>query len=374
MKRLYLSILLLLSLLPTWSQTQGLKDAMKGSFMIGTCVSGRDIWQSGNRMDSLLRQHFNCIVADNCMKHQRIHPQRDRYYWRDADQTVRFGEERHMTVIGHCLVWHSQVAPWMFTDDDGQEVSRDTLIARMRSHIHTVVGRYKGRIHGWDVINEAVNDDGTLRQSPYLRIIGPDYFRLAFQFAHEADPDAELYYNDYSMALPAKRHTVCQLVRRLKQEGCRIDAVGMQSHLSLRHPSIEEYERTIDSLAACGVKVMITELDVNVLPDPRRFRGADVGQRFGYEERMNPYKDHLPDSVYQQLEKRYLQLFNLYLHHREQITRVNLWGLDDGRSWLNNFPMRGRTNYPLLFDRRLQPKPVVQKIIDLFHQHARATL
>ena len=357
---------LMLILCPTLG-AQGLKDVAQGKFLLGVEVEHNEIWERRPLADSLIRQHFNSIVPGNCMKHQIVHPEQNRYNWRDADQTVSYGTQRGMAVIGHCLVWHSQVAPWMFVDAKGQEVSRDTLIQRMRQHIHTVVGRYRGLIHGWDVINEAFNDDGTMRQTPYLRIIGPDYFELAFRFAHEADPDVELYYNDYSMALPAKREAVCRLVRDLKAKGCRIDAVGMQSHLGLDYPSLKDYERSIEALAAEGVKVMITELDVSVLPNPWDFHGAEISQNFEYSERMNPYREALPDSVYEKLEQRYLALFDIYRRHADQITRVTFWGLDDGSSWLNGFPIHGRTNYPLLFDRKLQAKPVVEKLIKLLH-------
>lgn len=350
------------------ARAQGLKDMLGESFLIGVAVSGGEIGGNHPETSAVITRHFNSIVAENCMKAGPIHPEPDRYRWEEVDQVVRFGVEHGMAVIGHCLVWHSQAPHWFFTDGEGKEVCRDTLIRRMRDHIHAVVGRYRGLVRGWDVINEAFNDDGTLRQTPYLRIIGPEYFELAFRFAHEADPDAELYYNDYSMALPAKRDAVCRLVRDLQAKGCRIDAVGMQSHLGLNYPDLGEYEKTMQALIDCGVKVQITELDVSVLPNPWDFHGADVNQQFNYEQRLNPYTEGLPDSVYQQFEQRYLDLFALYRRYRQHILRVTLWGLDDGGSWLNGFPIRGRTNYPLLFDRQLNAKPVVGKIMQMFEE------
>ena len=366
MSRILLLLLLApcsLLLAPCTAQT--LKSALSPHFLIGVAVNSATL-RDGSPEADLVSRHFNSIVAENCMKAGPIHPREDRYQWEEADQTVLFGTRHGMAVIGHCLVWHSQAPGWMFKDNEGQEVSRDTLISRMRRHIHTVVSRYRGLIRGWDVVNEAINDDGTLRASPYLRIIGPEYIELAFRFAHEADPDAELYYNDYSMALPAKRETACRLVRQLKQQGCRIDAVGMQSHLGLTYPDLDEYERTMQALIDCGVKVQVTELDVSVLPNPWDFHGADIAQHFDYDQAMNPYTEGLPDSVYQQLEDRYLQLFRLYRRHERDLLRVTLWGLSDAHSWLNGFPIHGRTNYPLLFDRQLRPKPVVEKIIQYF--------
>lgn len=365
MKHRIISLIMPLMLLGAGASAQGLKDAARNRFLVGVCVEGNEIYERRPQAETLITRHFNSIVPGNCMKHQFIHPERDRYNWRDADQTVRYGKERGMAVIGHCLVWHSQVSPWMFVDETGKEVTRDTLIRRLHDHIHTVVSRYRGLVHGWDVINEAINDDGSLRETPYLRIIGPEYFEMAFRFAHEADPDVELYYNDYSMALPAKREAVCRLVRDLRAKGCRIDAVGMQSHLGLTYPDLADYEKSILALSDCGVNVMVTELDVSVLPNPWDFQGADVNQNFEYSERMNPYTAGLPDSVYQRLERRYMNLFDIYRRHADRITRVTFWGFDDGSSWLNGFPIHGRTNYPLLFDRQLQPKPVVEKIIRL---------
>ena len=343
-----------------------LKDVIGKHFLIGAAIntdqqSGRD-----SLAVAVVRRHFNQISPENCMKQEVMTPARGVYSFDAADEYVKFGEDNGLTVIGHCLVWHSQAAPWFFSDEKGGRVSRDTLVQRMHDYIATVVGRYKGRIHGWDVVNEAYEDDGSLRKTPYLEIIGPDYIPLAFQFAHEADPECELYYNDYSMAKPAKREAVCQLVRDLKAKGLRIDGVGMQSHNGRDYPDLKEYETTIDSLAANGVKVMMTELDLNMLPNPEEFGGADVGQKFEFDAKLNPYVNGLDSAAQQLFEERYLAFFDIYARHREQISRVTLWGVGDEGSWLNGWPIPGRTNYPLLFDRQYQPKPVIEKIEKLF--------
>ena len=332
-----------------------LKDVLGKYFLIGTAMNVDQIWERNADEANIVKNNFNAVVAENCMKGEEIHPEENRFFWDDADRLVKFAEDNGLAVTGHCLVWHSQAPVWMFTDERGDTVSRDVLINRMHRHISEVVGRYKGRILGWDVVNEIFNDDGTFRESPYYRIIG-----------HEADPDAELYINDYSLSYPAKRDAVCRIVRKLKSEGYRVDGIGMQSHNGLDYPDMAEYEKSIDAFAACGVKVMVTELDVNVLPNPKKFGGADINQNFKYADILNPYKNGLPKDVEKQFEQRYLDLFKIYYRHRGQISRVTLWGVTDTKSWLNDFPVPGRVNYPLLFGRDNKPKPVVDKIIEIF--------
>ncbi len=351
--------------LPSHGQAT-LKSTVGKYFLIGVAVNDNQVAGRDSADAAIIKRHFNAVVAENCMKADAIHPEENRYDWDRADALVDFAEANGLVVTGHCLVWHSQVPQWMFVDERGNTVSRDTLVERMRRHIHSVVGRYRNRVRGWDVVNEAFEDDGSLRQTPYSRIIGPEYIEMAFEFAHEADPDAELYYNDYSLSLPAKRDAVCRLVRRLKAKGYRIDAVGMQSHCSLDYPSLDHYEAAIDSFAACGVKVMATELDVDVLPSPYGFGGADIGQGFEYSKRLDPYTSGLDSTAAQRLSDRYAELFAVFMRHRDTVSRVTLWGVSDGTSWLNNFPVRGRTNYPLLFDRHHRAKPAVERITEMF--------
>ena len=311
-------------------------------------------------------ENFNWVVAENCMKCEVIHPQEGVYDFTLADQFVNKAKAAGMKVMGHCLIWHSQCAPWFHYDGQGKLVSPEVLKKRMREHIFTIVSHFKGRIDAWDVVNEAFEDDGTYRQSPWYRIIGPEYVELAYRFAHEADPDAELYYNDFSMSVPAKRAAVCKMVRSLQEKGLRIDGVGMQSHNGLTWPSNEDYEASMDAFAALGVKVMITELDMNVLPNPESFSGAEVSLSFAYSEKMDPYKNGLPADVAQRIDGRWVEFFRIYKRHAHQISRVCVWGLSDGDSWMNDWPIEGRTAYPLLFDRNNAPKPVVQDIIDLY--------
>jgi endo-1,4-beta-xylanase len=299
------------------------------------------------------------------MKSMYLQPNEGEFYFEDADRFVKFGEDNNMFVTGHCLIWHSQAPAWLFIDKNNAEVSRDTLLARMKNHITTVVSRYKGRIKGWDVVNEAILDDGSWRQSPFYRIIGADFIDSTFVWANAADPDAELYYNDYAMAHEGKRNAVVALVESLKEKGIRIDGVGMQGHCGMTHPDFSEEEKSIVAFSEAGVKVMITELDMSILPLPKPNESADVALNFDYRKETNPYSDGVPADVDSIWTSRYVELFKIFLKHSEKISRVTTWGTSDANSWLNNWPIQGRTDYPLLFDRNYQPKPVVKKIIQL---------
>lgn len=342
----------------------GLKDAFAGKFYIGTALNTGQIMERDTVSVRVINKNFNAIVAENCMKSGPIQPREGVFNFDLPDKFVDFGEKYGMFVTGHTLVWHSQAPSWFFRDSLGKDVSREVMIERMKKHISSVAGRYKGRVKGWDVVNEAINDDGSYRKSKFYEIIGEDFINLAFQFAHEADPEAELYYNDYSMANPKKRMGVVAMVKKLQDQGVKIDGIGMQCHIGLEYPDINEFEKSIEAFAALGVKVMITEMDISVLPPPDRRMGADVSSNFEYQKKMNPYTEGLPDSVNAVFEKRYLDFFRLFLKHKNVISRVTFWGVNDALSWKNNFPVRGRTDYPLLFDRKNQPKPVVQKIIE----------
>jgi endo-1,4-beta-xylanase len=342
----------------------GLKDALGDSFLIGAALNINQFSGGDTLATEVVKKHFNAIVAENCMKSMYLQPEAGRFFFDDADRFVAFGEQNSLTVTGHCLIWHSQAPAWFFSDAEGNDVSRDTLIQRMKDHITTVVSRYKGRIKGWDVVNEAILDDGSWRPSKFYTIVGEDFIRLAFQFAHEADPGAELYYNDFSMAKEGKRQGVVRLVKSLQEQGVRIDAVGMQGHLNMEFPSIEAFDESLLAFAGTGVKVMITELDLSVLPSPRYDVGADIATSFAYQQEMNPYPDGLPENVSAAWEERMAGFFDLFLKRQAQISRVTLWGVSDANSWLNDWPIPERTNYPLLFDRNYQAKPIVQTIIN----------
>ena len=272
------TLMLCLTMVPLASMAQqGLKDALGKHFLIGAAINQ---WQSDGQVpeaDIVMDRHFNCATAENCMKPESLAPAEGIFDFRVADKFVGYCQQHGLKVIGHCLVWHSQAPDWWFTNGyTASPASKEVLRERLIKHIKTVVGHYKGQVHGWDVVNEAIMDDGSFRKSPYFNLLGEEFIEIAFRTAHEADPDAELYYNDYSMAGEKKREAVCRLVRSLKAKGLRIDGVGMQSHNGLDYPNLAEYEKSIDAFAACGVKVMMTELDINVLPNPQGFGGADI--------------------------------------------------------------------------------------------------
>jgi len=343
---------------------KALNDALDGRFYIGAALNTAQVAGEDSASMAIVLKHFNTITAENCMKSGMIQPREGEFRFEDADRFVELGEKLGMHIVGHTLVWHSQAPRWFFTDSVGNDVTREVLVERMKTHIHTVVGRYKGRVHGWDVVNEAIENDGSRRKTKFYEIIGEDYIDLAFQFAHEADPDAELYYNDYSMADAGRRDAVVRMVNGLKSRGVRIDGIGLQGHFLMNYPSVEEYEKTLVAFGETGAKLMITELDQTVLPMPGQNRGANVGDQAEYQAAMNPYVAVLPDSVATAWNDRMEAFFDLFLKHSDKITRVTLWGVTDNHSWKNNWPVRGRTDYPLLFDRNYQPKPVVGAIIE----------
>ncbi|MEI9963013.1 MAG: endo-1,4-beta-xylanase [Limisphaerales bacterium] len=312
---------------------------------------------------ALIKAQFNTISPENVLKWESVHPQPGKFDFSVADRYVEFGQMNKMFIVGHTLVWHSQTPRWVFQNEQGKPVDRERLLARMREHIFAVVGRYKGKIGGWDVVNEALNEDGTLRESQWKKIIGEDYLVKAFQFAHEADPQAELYYNDYSLDNKPKRNGAIALVKKLQAQGIHLTAVGLQGHYKMDWPTPTQLDETIAAFSKLGVKVMITELDLDVLPSPTSDRGADVALNFAAQAKLNPYTNGLPDSVQQQITQRYADFFAVFVKHRDTVSRVTFWGVTDADSWLNDWPIRGRMSYPLLFNRDFQPKPAFDAVI-----------
>lgn len=345
-----------------------LKEALAGDFRIGAALNPAQFTGRDTAGVAIVRSQFNTVTPENVLKWESVHPRPGVYDFAAPDRYVAFGQANGMRVIGHTLVWHSQTPRWVFQDADGRPASRDTLLARMRDHIHMVVGRYKGKIFGWDVVNEAVDENGSLRRSPWYTIIGPDFIEQAYSYAHEADPAAELYYNDYSLENAPKRNGAVALIKKLQSEGIHIAAVGLQGHYKLDWPSIAQLDTTIDAFAALGIKVNITELDVDVLPPVTRGPTAEVTAQGSSRAGSNPYATGLPDAVQRKLAQRYADLFQEFMRHRDVIDRVTFWGVGDGDSWLNNWPVRGRTSYPLLFDRQHRPKPAFDAVMRVVRQ------
>jgi len=363
MKLLYLTGFLGIALATTSCAQTTLKEAFKNDFLIGAALSPAQFCESNQVEAALVKAQFNSISPENILKWEVIHLEPGKYDFALADRYVEFGVTNQLAIIGHNLIWHSQTPDWVFRDAKSNYVDRDTLLARMREHIFAVAGRYQGKIIGWDVVNEALADNGTLRDSPWRKIIGDDYIAKAFEFAHEADPQAELYYNDFSLENEPKQAGAVALIKNLQAAGVKICGVGLQGHYSLEKPTLQKIDKAIATFAKLGLKVMVTELDVNVLPSPGHALSAEVSERYRMSAGLNPYTNGLPADVQQQLAQRYADLFSVFLKHRGSISRVTFWGVTDGNSWLNDWPVQGRTNYPLLFNRESKPKPAFDAVL-----------
>jgi endo-1,4-beta-xylanase len=292
-----------------------------------------------------------------------VQPYPNSFNFTVADKYVNIGIKNKMHIVGHALVWHSQLADFMQNVKSKAEMNK-----HFENHINTVVSRYKGKIDAWDVVNEAFNEDGSFRESVFYKFLGKNYIEKAFKLANEIDPNADLIYNDYNLYKKEKRDGVIQMVKQMQSKGIKIDGIGVQAHWSLNQPSLNEIEQIIFDISELGVDVMFTELDISVLPSPWEQVGAEVSQnfsRFEGDAKMNPYPDKLPKSIQNKLAKRYNDIFQLFIKHSDKISRVTFWGVMDKHSWLNDFPIKGRTNYPLLFDRNYQAKEAHKSLIIL---------
>jgi endo-1,4-beta-xylanase len=338
----------------------GLKDGYKNYFLIGAALNSPQIEEQEPNAKVLVPQQFNSITPENIMKCEVIHPGWDKYNFDLADKFVAYGKKNNMFVVGHTFIWHSQLPSFI-----NNNISRDSLLLFITNHINTVAGRYAGKVNSWDVVNEALNEDGTLRKSIFLEKLGEDYIRKAFELAAKADPKAKLYYNDYNIEQPQKRAGTIALIKKLQASGTKIDGVGIQAHWSINGPPLKDVEDAILEFAALGLKVSFTELDLTALPNPWDLVGAEVSQNFEGSPYMNPYTAGLPDSMQIKLAKGYEDLFKLFIKYKDKIERVTFWGVNDGQSWLNYWPIKNRTNYPLFFDRDFKPKLAYKKVMAL---------
>ncbi|MCG2616209.1 endo-1,4-beta-xylanase [Terrimonas sp. NA20] len=343
---------------PSSGNIASLKEVFKKDFGIGTAMNTPQIEERDPKVNAFIKEQFNMVTPENIMKAEELHPQWDVYNFTLADKLVEYGKKNNIRINAHALIWHSQLPAFARRIQDV-----DSFKTFFKNHITTVATRYEGKVFSWDVVNEALNEDGTMRKSIFLSKLGDDFVTEAFRLAQAATPTAELYYNDYNNEQPKKRAGCLALVKKVKDAGVRIDGVGIQGHWHAGKVPFKEIEESLLQYAALGLKVMFTELDIEVLP--RNFSGADISQRMKEDPSLNPYANGLPDSVQQQLASDYEQLFKLFLKHKDKITRVTFWGVHDGQSWLNGWPVRGRTNYPLLFDRQLQPKPAFYSVVGL---------
>jgi len=369
-----LATFLLVASLPAFSAPPAatLKQAYADAFLLGTAVNDAIVSGRDGRAQALATRHFNAITAENVMKAEVLHPQPGQWDFAAADAFVDFGQRNGMYLIGHTLVWHNQTPDWFFEHADGSQADTATMRQRMRDYIGTVAGRYAGKVQAWDVVNEVMGEDGRYRDTVWTRAYGGDgdaLVRDAFRFASEAAPDAQLYYNDFNAWRPEKRDGIVRMVKMLQQHGIRIDGIGIQGHWGLNYPSTSHIEAAIDAYAALGVKVMITELDVDVLPLTKE--GQIIGQGMmhpqfqlpEFKAFLDPYPAGLPEAVQRQLAERYAELFAIFHRKRDRLHRVSVWGVEDGMSWKNGYPIPDRTNYTLLFDRKGQPKPALHAVL-----------
>lgn len=331
-------------------QEKGLKDYYKNYFPIGVAVSPRSLTGPDS---ALIVQHFNSVTPENAMKMGPIHPKENEYYWKDADAIVAFAQAHGMRVRGHNLLWHQQTPNWLFTDN-GKTVSKEILLKRLKDHITAVVTRYKGKIYAWDVVNEAIDDDSTkfLRNSLWYQICGDEFITKAFEYAHAADPDAMLFYNDYNEVRPQKRERIYRLLKQLTDAKVPINGIGLQGHWSLYEPTEKNLRDAIERFASLGLTVQITELDISVYP---------------WEKNRRPKQDGEPDSFTPEMEKRqveqYKMAFNIFRDYKKSLSGITFWNVSDNNTWLDNYPVPGRKNYPLLFDVDRKPKKAYWEVV-----------
>jgi endo-1,4-beta-xylanase len=333
-------------------------------FKLGVAVGGRMSSGDDPAAAALAVQQYNRATPENALKWQSLQPDEGDFNWGAADAFLDFAEANAMEVHGHTLVWHQQVPGWVFQAPGGGTPTRELLLERLDAHMAALSEHFAGRIRYWDVVNEAFNDDGTLRPTPWLAGIGPDYVEQAFILADRHFPDAKLVYNDFGMESAGKREAVVDMARRFRARGVRLDAIGTQGHFRLDAPLITAIEESIEAFGQTGAEVLVSELDVDVLPPASQNQGADLSINAELSARLNPYAECLPATVAAQAAERWGSLFELFIRHSDVVRAVTIWGISDGHSWLNNWPVNGRTNYASLFDRELEPKAAWQSVVD----------
>jgi endo-1,4-beta-xylanase len=335
----------------TSSTNKGLKDYYQNYFPIGVAVGPQSL--TGPNAELILKE-FNSVTPENAMKMGPIHPEENRYFWRDADSIVNFAQKNGIKVRGHNLCWHEQAPNWMFKDNQGNEVSKEVLLKRLKDHITEVVTRYKGKIYAWDVVNEAIDDDNSkfLRNSLWYKICGDDFIIKAFEYAHAADPEAQLYYNDYNTERPEKRERIYKLLKQLVDAKVPVHAVGLQGHWSLNEPTQQELRKAIEQFSSLGLKVQVTELDVSVYPWEKSPRPLKDGEKFEFT----------PEQEQKQMEV-YKNVFQIFRDYKSVITGITFWNISDQHTWLDEYPVKGRKNYPLLFDQNLQRKKAYWEVV-----------
>jgi GH35 family endo-1,4-beta-xylanase/enterochelin esterase-like enzyme len=356
-----LAVVLSMTCMGSWAQfgapadpnpSVKLKDAYKDYFMIGVALNQRNV--STPDQINLVKAEFNSITAENDMKPGELHPKEGVWNWEKADKIANFCRQNGIKLRGHCLCWHSQFADWMFTDKKGKEVKKEVFYERLRDHIHTVVNRYKDVVYAWDVVNEAMADDNgggprwgrfggqepsPYRQSRHFRLCGDEFIAKAFQFAREADPNALLFYNDYSCVDEGKRERIYNMVKKMKDAGVPIDGIGMQGHYNIYFPSEEQLEKAIVRFKELVKHIHITELDIRM--------NQEMGGQLQFSRGENkPVAGYMNTMLTDQ----YSRIFKIFRKHKDVIDCVTFWNLGDRDSWL------GVNNHPLPFDENYKPK------------------
>lgn len=338
--------------------TPSLKETFKNDFLIGAAMNAQQIEERDAVADSLIKLQFNAATPENIMKAEIIHTAWNTYNFDLGDKLVAYAAKNNINVNAHTLIWHSQLPRFMYGMKDADSVKQ-----YFENHITTVAKHYDGKVYSWDVVNEALNEDGTLRKSIFLNKLGDNYIVEAFRLAQKASPHSKLYYNDYNIEQPKKRAGAIAIIKKIQAAGVRIDGVGIQGHWRADNVPFADIEESIKEFSALGIEVMFTELDLGVLKNPWDNNTADVSATAKSDASMNPYANGLPDSIAQIQSKAYADLFKLFLKYKKNVTRITFWGVSDGQSWLNGWPIPGRTNYPLLFDRNFKPKPAFYSVI-----------
>ena len=351
--------------LPAHSQTKpSLSAAYENRFNIAVALDGKLPDDYSPKELDLIRTQFNVLTPANCMKMYHIQPHQNVFDFEQADAFVAFAAANNQKVLGHCLIWAKDVRTpaWFFENGDALP-TRELLLKRMQTHIETVVSRYRGKVPYWDVLNEALaDDDNFIRPSTYLSVIGDDFIAKAFEYAHAADPEAMLIYNDYNLFFTNKQQKLKQLLQYFKDRKVPVHAIGIQGHFELDKIPYDELEATINLIKSFGLKMVVSELDIDVV-----LRSKWWAENGKYREELatyDPYKTACPPEILEQQAQEYGKLFALFSKHSDSIQRITFWGLHDGQSWLNDFPWK-RTNYPLLFDRNAEPKPAYDAVMSV---------
>jgi endo-1,4-beta-xylanase len=338
---------------PVDTSDKGLKDYYKDYFPMGVAISPSHL-TLGTGERNIIDKEFNSLTAENVMKMGPLHPQENTYFWSDADKIVNFAVSNNLKVRGHALVWHQNTPSWIFKNGDGSTVSKEVLLNRLKDHITQVVTRYKGKVYAWDVVNEAIDDNASkiYRESSWYTICGEEYIAKAFQWAHEADSVALLFYNDYSTESAAKRDKIYTFLKGLIDSGVPVHGIGLQGHWSTGWPSEAEIRAALEKYATLGINIQITELDCSVYSS-----GEDLSVRTPGDDAFTPERE-------QKQIDRYKMFFRIFRDYKAHITGVTFWNVSDKKSWLDNFPVTNRKNYPLLFDQNFKRKKVYWEVVD----------